>query len=63
MSIIGVLGFLVLYFLVFYIFELILVRNIYDKNGWLVDDIIWIIRIISMVVIFIFVLVIWRGIF
>lgn len=63
MSIIGVLGFLVLYFLVFYIFELILVRNVYDKNGWLVDDIIWIIRIISMVVIFIFVLVIWRGIF
>ncbi|HDA8217526.1 TPA: polysaccharide biosynthesis protein [Staphylococcus aureus] len=63
MSITGVLGFLVLYFLAPYISELTLARNIHDKNGWSVDDITWIIRIISMVVIFIPVLATWRGIF
>ena len=35
----------------------------FTKNGWSVDDITWIIRIISMVVIFIPVLLTWRGIF
>lgn len=63
MSIIGIVGFLVLYLLVLYIVELILLCNIYGNNGWIVVDIIWIIRIISMVVIFILVFVIWRGIF
>ena len=62
MSITGVLGFLVLYFLAPYISELTLARNVHDKNGWSVDDITWIIRIISMVVIFISVLATWRGI-
>ena len=60
MSITGVLGFLVLYFLAPYISELTLARNVHDKNGWSVDDITWIIRIISMVVIFIPVLATWR---
>lgn len=63
MSITGVLGFLVLYFLAPYISELTLAKCS-GKNGWSVDDIAWIIRIASMVVIFgIPVLATWRGIF
>lgn len=63
MSITGVLGFLVLYFLSPYIAELTLSRSSKDQSGWSVADITWIIRIISMVVIFIPVLATWRGIF
>ena len=53
MSITGIVGFLVLYLLAPYIAELTLSRNTHGKNGWTVADITWIIRIISMVVIFI----------
>ena len=63
MSITGIVGFLVLYLLAPYIAELTLSRNTHGKNGWTVADITWIIRIISMVVIFIPVLATWRGIF
>ncbi|HCG74535.1 MULTISPECIES: putative polysaccharide biosynthesis protein [Staphylococcus] len=63
MSITGIIGFLILYFLAPYIAELTLSRNSHEKNGWSVADITWIIRIISMVVIFIPVLATWRGIF
>ncbi len=51
MSITGVLGFLYCISEGPYISELTLARNVHDKNGWSVDDITWIIRIISMVVI------------
>lgn len=63
MSITGIVGFLVLYLLAPYIAELTLSRNTHGNSGWTVADITWIIRIISMVVIFIPVLATWRGIF
>lgn len=63
MSITGVIGFLILYFLAPYIAELTLSRKNNAKTGWSVADITWIIRIISIVVIFIPVLATWRGIF
>ena len=53
MSITGIVGFLVLYLLAPYIAELTLSRNTHGNSGWTVADITWIIRIISMVVIFI----------
>ena len=33
------------------------------KGGWTIDDITWIIRVISMVVMFIPLLATWRGVF
>ena len=62
MSITGIVGFLVLYLLAPYIAELTLSRNTHGNSGWTVADITWIIRIISMVVIFIPVLATWRNI-
>lgn len=39
------------------------VRRKEGKGGWTIDDITWIIRVISMVVMFIPLLATWRGVF
>lgn len=63
MSITGVLGFIILYALSPMIATLTLAHESNVKGGWTVADITWIIRIISMVVIFIPLLATWRGVF
>ena len=63
MSITGVLGFIILYALSPMIATVTLAHESNVKGGWTIDDITWIIRIISMVVIFIPLLATWRGVF
>ena len=62
MSISGIIGFLILFFLAPDIAALTLGRK-EGKGGWTIDDITWIIRVISMVVMFIPLLATWRGVF
>ncbi|MBF7016819.1 putative polysaccharide biosynthesis protein [Staphylococcus durrellii] len=63
MTIMGVIGFAILYFLAPNIASITLARENGVKGGWSVADITWIIRIISVVVIFIPLLATWRGVF
>jgi O-antigen/teichoic acid export membrane protein len=63
MTIMGVVGFSLLYFLAPNIASITLAREDGVKGGWSVADITWIIRIISVVVIFIPLLATWRGVF
>ncbi|GEQ05447.1 putative polysaccharide biosynthesis protein [Staphylococcus gallinarum] len=63
MSITGVIGFLLLYLLAPSIATITLANESGGKGAWTVADITWIIRIISMVVIFIPLLATWRGVF
>lgn len=63
MSITGILGFLVLYFLSPTIASITIANNSNDADGWTVDQITSIIRTISFVVIFIPLLATWRGVF
>lgn len=63
MTITGFIGFLVLYLLAPSIAGITLANKGHVDGGWTVDDITWIIRIISIVVIFIPLLATWRGVF
>ncbi|MBF7018401.1 polysaccharide biosynthesis protein [Staphylococcus sp. 18_1_E_LY] len=63
MTIMGIIGFGILYFLAPNIATITLAREDGVKGGWSVADITWIIRIISVVVIFIPLLATWRGVF
>ena len=63
MTITGFIGFFILYLLAPSIASITLAQESGAKGGWSVDDITWIIRIISMVVIFIPLLATWRGVF
>ncbi|UXV36054.1 polysaccharide biosynthesis protein [Staphylococcus sp. IVB6181] len=63
MSISGIIGFIILYTLSPFIANVTLAHKSNVKGGWTVDDITWIIRIISTVVIFIPLLATWRGVF
>ena len=63
MTITGFIGFFILYLLAPSIASITLAHESGAKGGWSVDDITWIIRIISMVVIFIPLLATWRGVF
>ncbi|MCG3400814.1 polysaccharide biosynthesis protein [Staphylococcus massiliensis] len=63
MSITGILGFLILFFLSPTIAGVTLASGSKGEGGWTVEDITWIIRIISFVVIFIPLLATWRGVF
>ncbi|WP_436859758.1 putative polysaccharide biosynthesis protein [Staphylococcus caeli] len=63
MTITGFIGFLLLYLLAPSIASITLANKGDVKGVWTVDDITWIIRIISIVVIFIPLLATWRGVF
>ena len=63
MSISGVIGFAILYFLSPTIASITLANKGNGQAGWSVEDITLIIRIISVVVIFIPLLATWRGVF
>lgn len=63
MTVTGIIGFAVLYFLAPTIASITLAQDSKDSGGWSVADITWIIRIISVVVIFIPLLATWRGVF
>ena len=63
MTITGFIGFFILYLLAPSIATITLAHESGAKGGWSVADITWIIRIISMVVIFIPLLATWRGVF
>ena len=63
MSISGVIGFIILYALSPLIANVTLAHKSNIEGGWTVEDITWIIRIISTVVIFIPLLATWRGVF
>lgn len=63
MTITGFIGFLVLYLLAPSLAGITLANKGHVDGGWTVDDITWIIRIISIVVIFIPLLATWRGVF
>ncbi|SCS32678.1 putative polysaccharide biosynthesis protein [Staphylococcus caeli] len=63
MTITGFLGFILLYLLAPSIASITLANKGDVKGVWTVDDITWIIRIISIVVIFIPLLATWRGVF
>ncbi|MFF5907441.1 MULTISPECIES: putative polysaccharide biosynthesis protein [Staphylococcus] len=63
MTITGFIGFFILYLLAPSIATITLAHESGTKGGWSVADITWIIRIISMVVIFIPLLATWRGVF
>lgn len=63
MTLMGIIGFAILYFLAPNIASITLARENGVKGGWSVADITWIIRIISVVVIFIPLLATWRGVF
>src|SRR5699024_6432935 len=63
MTITGFIGFFILYLLAQSIATITLDHESGAKGGWSVADITWIIRIISMVVIFIPLLATWRGVF
>ncbi|MGW9857011.1 O-antigen/teichoic acid export membrane protein [Staphylococcus hominis] len=62
MSISGIIGFLILFFLAPDIATITLGQK-EGKGGWSVPEITWIIRIISIVVVFIPLLATWRGVF
>ena len=62
MSISGIIGFLILFYLAPDIAGITLGQK-EGKGGWTVPEITWIIRIISMVVVFIPLLATWRGVF
>ncbi|PHK50879.1 putative polysaccharide biosynthesis protein [Staphylococcus edaphicus] len=63
MTLTGFIGFIVLYLLAPSIASVTLANKGDVKGSWTVDDITWIIRIISIVVIFIPLLATWRGVF
>src|SRR5699024_11736046 len=63
MTITGFIGFFILYLLAPTISTITLANKSVAIGGWSVEDITWIIRIISMVVIFIPLLAIWRSVF
>nr|WP_263312958.1 polysaccharide biosynthesis protein [Mammaliicoccus sp. Marseille-Q6498] len=63
MSVSGILGFFILYFLSPTIAHLTLANNGGIEGGWKVEDITTVIRTISFVVLFIPLLATWRGIF
>ena len=60
MSISGIIGFLILFYLDIAVITL---GQKEGKGGWTVPEITWIIRIISIVVVFIPLLATWRGVF
>ena len=62
MSISGIIGFLILFYLAPDIAVITLGQK-EGKGGWTVPEITWIIRIISIVVVFIPLLATWRGVF
>lgn len=63
MTVTGFIGFIILYLLAPSIATITLAHESGAKGGWSVENITWIIRIISMVVIFIPLLATWRGVF
>ncbi|XVL43347.1 polysaccharide biosynthesis protein [Staphylococcus equorum] len=63
MTVTGFIGFFILYLLAPTIASITLANKAGANGGWSVDEITWIIRIISMVVIFIPLLATWRSVF